>query len=369
MSRQNSSKRLKKYRDDVQEITRSILDLALARQNLTQHIADEKETSGADIENHAVEEKLSSEMTEYAKSSGLDQELARKIVENLIEYSKIAQRKKIYLKSIRAHLRSSKVKSVSIFGAGRMGGWFAKYFVDAGSKVLLFDDDKALARKRARELGCGYAKSFEEAAESDLIVIAIPIKATTEILGKLATYEKTTTATIRIMEISSVKSEIEKFFSKNILPNNLKVYSIHPLFGSIANAFAVNTLIEIGRDSGFVKAIFPHYRTFQMSAQNHDRLMATMLTLPHVHALSFANSVARKKIPRDIHGPSFDHLLELSKRVLRENERVYYEIQATNPFADRALVETLNSVRKLRKLMKDESTFKKFFKETGRVLN
>ena len=78
LSRQNSSKSLKKYRDEVQEITRSILDLALARQNLTQRIAEVKETSGADIENHAVEEKLSSEMTEYAKSSGLDQEARAK---------------------------------------------------------------------------------------------------------------------------------------------------------------------------------------------------------------------------------------------------------------------------------------------------
>ena len=361
---------MKKYRDDVQEITRSILDLALARQNLTEHIAEVKEASGADIENHAVEEKLSSEMTDYAKSSGLDQQLARRIVENLIEYSKIAQRKKIYLKSIKAHLRSSKVKSVSIFGAGRMGGWFAKYFVDAGSKVLLFDDDKTLARKRARELGCGFAKSFEEAAKSDLIIVAIPIKATTELLGKLTTYAKTSTATKRIMEISSVKSEIERagLFAKNAFPENLNFYSIHPMFGPGANQFAVNILVEIGRDYGFVKAIFPHYRTFHMSVQNHDRLMATMLTLPHVHVLSFADSVARKKIPEGIHGPSFDAILELSKRMLKESERVYYEIESTNPYAERALVETLNSVRKLRKLMKDESAFKKFFKETGRAL-
>ena len=361
---------MKKYRDDVQEITRSILDLALARQNLTERIAEVKETSGAGIENHEVEEKLSSEMTKYAKSSGLDQELSRRIVGNLIEYSKIAQRKQIYLKSIRSHLRSSKVKSVSIFGAGRMGGWFAQYFVDAGSKVFLFDDDRILAKRRASELGCGFAQSFEEAAKSDLIIVAIPIKATTQLLRKLATYAKTAPATKRVMEISSIKSGIERagLFAKDALPKNLKFYSIHPMFGPVANQFAVNTLIEIGRDSGFVKAIFPHYRTFQMSVKNHDRLMATMLTLPHVHALSFADSVAREKIPRDIHGPSFDHLLELSRRMLKESERVYYEIESTNPYAERALMEALSSVRKLRGLMKDESAFKKFFKETRRAL-
>ena len=64
----------------MQEVTKSVLDLVSARQNLAQVIAQVKESSGAEVENHSVEERLCSEMIAYAKSIGLDEHLANKIV-------------------------------------------------------------------------------------------------------------------------------------------------------------------------------------------------------------------------------------------------------------------------------------------------
>ena len=48
-----------------------------------------------------------------------------------------------------------------------MGGWFAKYFIAAGARASLFDDNAIVARKRAKELGCGFSKSFEETVRSE----------------------------------------------------------------------------------------------------------------------------------------------------------------------------------------------------------
>jgi len=358
----------------MQEVTRSILDLVSARQNLAQLIAQVKESSGAEVENHSVEERLSSEMIAYAKSIGLDEHLANMIVLELIKYSKIAQRKKIYLNSIRTHLRTNKIRTVAIFGAGRMGGWFASYFIEAGAKVLLFDANRRLSRSKASALGCGYARSFEEAARSDLALVAVPIKATPREVRRLATYSKENpNQTVRILEISSIKNEMENagFIQGNKLPRNVTLYSIHPLFGPMADHFSVNSLIQIGGRSPFVNGIFPQYQIFHMGVRNHDQLMSTMLTMPHAHALSFANSIAKRKlmIPENIGSPSFDHLLELSRKTLKENRDVYYEIQATNPYADRAITDTMASVRKIRSLLRDKKAFRKFFDETGRALN
>jgi prephenate dehydrogenase/chorismate mutase len=357
----------------MRDLTRSVLDLTSARQNLAQLIAQVKQSSGAEVENHSVEEKLISEMVQYAKSIGLDEDLAKGIVSELIEYSKMAQRKKIYLDSIKEHLRSSNIRNVSIIGAGRMGGWFANYFIETDVNVLLFDANSRLSREKARKLGCGYAKTFEEAAQSDLAVVAVTIKATPNEIRKLARYRKENPgSTIRVLEISSIKSGLEKAgFTRSKLPANVRLYSIHPLFGATANPFAVNSMIQIGNESDFVRGIFPHYKIFRMSARAHDRLMSTILTIPHAHALSFANSVSSRKntIPDDIGSSSFDHLLDLSRKTLKENADVYYEIQATNPYADKALSEVISSVSKLRSLLRDKSAFRKFFAETGRDIN
>ena len=254
-----------------------------------------------------------------------------------------------------------------------MGGWFASYFIEAGAKVLLFDANKHLSRSKAKESAAGTSGSFDEAARTDLAIVAVPIKATPREVRRLVRYSKENPEHgIRILEISSIKSEMENagFISGNKLPDNVTLYSIHPLFGPMTNSFSVNSLIEIGDESPFVSGIFPHYKIFHMSVKNHDFLMSTMLTMPHAHALSFANSIARRKkmIPENIGSPSFDHLLELSRKTLKENRDVYYEIQATNPYADRALADTIGSVRKIRKLLRDKKSFRKFFDDTGRSL-
>lgn len=355
----------------MRDVTRSILDLTSARQNLAQLIAQVKQTSGAEVENHSVEEKLISEMVEYGRKIGLDENLARKIVSELIDYSKIAQRKKIYLDSIKDYLLANNIRTVSIIGAGRMGGWFARYFLEVGANVTLYDSDSTLSRERAGKIGCKFTGSFNEAAQTDLVVIAIPIRATPREIKKILAYRKNGPNKIVMLEISSIKSEVEKGgLIRANLSRNVQLHSIHPMFGAGADPFAMNSLIQVGDGSDFLRGVFPHYKIFHMNAKNHDRLMSTILTMPHAHALSFADSVAHRKktIPVGISSSSFDHLLELSRKALKESSDVYYEIQATNPYADRALGEMIGSLKKMRRLLKDKSAFRKFFTETGRAV-
>jgi prephenate dehydrogenase/chorismate mutase len=354
------------HRAEIREITKSMLDLALARQKLAQRIAKVKGFSGFAIEDRKVEGTLSSEMINYARSLGLDSDLAAKILSILIEYSKIAQRREIFLPSIRSYLRASKISTVSIFGAGRMGGWFAGYFSEAGARVILFDENSKFAKKRARELGCRFTNDFKRAVKSNLLFVAVPISSTPSLIARISGGLESRSGPTRIIEISSVKTSLDNLQPK--LDPRVKLFSIHPLFGPLANRFAENSLVQIGRDSGLIAGIFPHFRIFQMSIKDHDRLMATLLTIPHMHALSFAGVVSKKRIPKNIRSPSFDHLLELSRRILGESARVYYEIQASNPFAKSAISETSSSMRRLQSLLKNRRAFEKFFSEAKRSI-
>ena len=365
MLRDGLKNSIKKYRAEMRELTKSILDIALARQKVAELIARAKESSGARIENQEVEKRLAAEMASYAKKIGVDGDLGRRVVAELIEYSKIAQRKKIFLGPIKKYLEYTGIRTVSIYGAGRMGGWFASYFSEAGLSVTAYDENRRLASKWERETGIRFAKSFDQATSADLHIVAVPIRETPKLVRKLA---KIKASQVRILEISSVKNGVRKLLAQGSLPESVWLCSIHPLFGSGANPFGENCIIEIGKKSEFASHVFPHYRIFKMSVDEHDRLMAFVLTLPHLHALTFADIVGGGKIPANIHSPSFDHMLELSKRVLSENERIYYEIQATNPYARDAISLTARSVAKLQRLVRDESSFERFFRQTRREL-
>ncbi len=356
---------LKKYRAEMRELTKSILDLALARQNVAELIARAKENSGVSVENQEVEKKLATEMTRYARQKGLDGELARKIVTDLIVHSKIVQRKKMFLGPIKEYLRGEGIRTASIYGAGRMGGWFASYFSEAGLAVSVYDEDPRLASKWERETGIGFAKNFDEATSADIHIVAVPIRETPKLIRKLA---KLKAGKVRILEVSSVKNGVRNLVSSGKLPRNIWLFSIHPLFGPSTNAFAENCMIDVSKKADFLRNVFPHYRIFRMSMEDHDRLMAYVLTLPHLLALIFADTVRSSKLPAKIHSPSFDHILELSKRLLAENERVYYEIQATNPYASHIFSDTIRSVEKLRRLVRDESSFENFFRQMRREL-
>lgn len=370
------------FRDAAQDITRSILSLARSRQSVSLKIADVKEAAGLDIEDHAVEEKLSSAMVDYAGKIGLDEKFAESIVSLLIEYSKIAQRKKIYEKSIKKHLRSSRIKKISIIGAGRMGVWFARYFRELGAKVILYDLDRKLALVRARQVGCYYAATFDKAASSsDMVLIAVPlVSAPSQIRKLFSSRTRESHNALRVIEISSVKNEMARanlVGESARLQKNVDLYSVHPLFGPSSNAYSVNTMIEIKRNqetglsSGFIKNLFPHFRLLNLDWETHDKLMSVMLTIPHAHALAFADTFSKhvKSMPKRLNSPSFDYMLELARRVLKENPDVYYEIEANNPNADAAIGEVLASTKRLRKLIRSRQAFRNYFREIEHAIN
>jgi len=78
---------LAKSREEIREITKSILDLANARQKLSLQVSRDKVLLGEAIANPEIERELLTESIEYSKSIGLDEEFARDLVLELMRFS------------------------------------------------------------------------------------------------------------------------------------------------------------------------------------------------------------------------------------------------------------------------------------------
>ena len=173
----------------------------MARQSVAIEIANTKKSLGQNIENAEVEKKLFSVMTEYAKSIGLNEDLARTIVLDLIRFSKISQSENIYKNEVRQFLKSKKIRTVSVVGAGRMGGWFARYFQDLGIEVFLYDEMIEKAKARAEEIRVGRLDNLRKVTDSDLIVVSIPITKTPTLIRELAGYiQKKRSKSVNVIE-------------------------------------------------------------------------------------------------------------------------------------------------------------------------
>ena len=378
--------KLAAHREKVRRITKSILDLALERQNLSLKIGETKKALGQAIENPEVERVLLSNMRSYAKEVGLDEYLAASLVSSLIESSKIAQREKLFQPEIRRHLQTAGIRRIGIVGAGRMGSWFGKYFLKVGADVSLFDQDKKQGRELSSELGCGSAASIEElSAESDLFLFAVPIRKTPREIEKLveviSAHNKSGSETVRILEISSIKAELSRagLFRKKSSSSKSKIdlYSIHPLFGPGSQFFGKSTVIQVyPNDPTFVRGLFPHFDYFYMDWRLHDKMMSRVLTLPHALSLVFSNALSHDhlkkselRVAKQLHGPSFDVLMDLSQRVLRENPEVYYEIQKTNQYGSKMLNRARVSFDELLTSLETQARFEEYFLESKSSLS
>lgn len=362
---------LAKTREEIRTITRSILHQVNARQKASLKISGDKELLGDAIANPEVEKRVVSESIEYAKSIGLDEDFARTIVLELIRFSKIAQSEDIYGKQIKKFLDSKNIRSVSIIGAGRMGIWFARYFRDLSRRVFLYDEVRDRARERSELAGVEFHENFDEATDSDLVIVSVPISKTAKIIRDLFSYKKKTESRrpFNVIEISSVKNVIGNsglLEEETDLDESIRLYSIHPLFGGSAKPFDSNSMVQsFPGDTTLVRGLFPHFTIVSMDWKVHDQLMSIFLTLPHALALVFADSInAHRKIWEEAAGlnsPSYLQLLELSKKVLSEDPEIYFEIQASNPNSQEILSETMNSILRLEKLLKNKEEFVSFF--------
>ncbi len=374
VQRNQAESELEELRNQISEHTLTILQGVSERQELARKVARIKEESGLAIENLAVEKKLKATIEEYAKKIGLECRLAFQIADILINSSKIEQRKAVFARRITAFLDRKEIRSVSIIGTGRMGGWFARYFKDLKLEVSLYDQKPIFAKRMAYELVCKFVTNYRSVLDSDLILVAIPMSRTSVEIKKIQKLIDNKQSRVKaIIEISSVKGTVLRDLENTIVP----VVSIHPLFGPSANEFSQNTIAVVKRKGNLakdsrnslqlVKGIFPQYNIIQLDALEHDREMALKLTLPHALALVFAKVLSRnnRSMGRDtrLETPSFSAMKEISSKVLSENPDVYFEIQTANKFTRTVLKDLESAIKEFKEIveLKDSLKFKKLF--------
>jgi prephenate dehydrogenase/chorismate mutase len=357
----------------MSKLTLSILRLVAKRQTVARKIAEIKDSNNIAVEDLKVEKRLRAIVQDQVNALELDNALATQIIDALLDFSKIAQREQVYRRKIISFLARNRIETVTIIGAGKMGGWFARYFKELGRKVVIVDSRSDLAKRRAKEIGCDF-KSEVTKTRSDLIVVAIPISETWREIARLQKMFDHLEGCKAIIEISSVKG---KGFAQNI-EGRIPVVSIHPLFGSSAQNFQNNSLVIIRKQKNYsgknlVSNIFPQFKIVELTAKDHDKQMALMLSLPHALAIAFADVLFREAVPmkaRDLRTPSFGSMEELASRVFSENSKIYFEIQTRNESALQVLRHLNRSVKMLIDLFErgNEKKFRKIFEERRNFL-
>lgn len=238
-------------------------------------------------------------------------------------------------------------RKITIIGAGgKMGLWFAKYFLEKGDEVTGYDAENKIPLKSiivADSLVGGILKA-------DYVVLCTPTRRTPEIIRLIAKEMKRGTY---LIEISSQKSKTVSALSK--MPSKISPISIHPMFGPGAKSIKGQNIISVPikdakKELSAAKSLFPEANFVTIDVIEHDKKIAVILGLTHLINLVFANIISKDdkiSLTEKMSGTTFKAQKTLSESIMTESPE---------------LIETIISNPEIRRVGEE------FWKDFGRLL-
>ena len=179
------------------------------------------------------------------------------------------------------------------------------------------------------------ALSLAEAAQSDVVMIAVPVQVMERVIAEVAAHVKPGAT---VIDIASVKVLPSQWLMRS-MPESVHIVPTHPLFGpqSVArDGLAGRQLVicplrneqhlkvaALGEELGL--------RVQITTAEEHDREMAYVQALTHL----VGRTLSSMNIPDEmLKTQSYQHLLDLCDLLRRYSFELFTAIQTLNPFAD-----------------------------------
>jgi prephenate dehydrogenase len=240
---------------------------------------------------------------------------------------------------------------VSVIGAGAMGRWLVCFAKQNLGEVVVADANAAKAEQVANEFGTNSKSIPEAAAEAELVLVAVPISKTPEVIKSLAKQVQRRTL---LVDVASVKSDVIEVMQT--IKAEVELVSLHPLFGPGATSVKGKDFVAIPVKPGERYAALKHRllelgaRVTEMEAEDHDRLMAIIQCMTHFVLLTYLNALkSMKDLKRaeKLRTPMFTMLLDLAKTVLAGNPELYGELQVHNRYARVVRSSLLEACRSL----------------------
>jgi len=238
-------------------------------------------------------------------------------------------------------------KKITIIGAGgRMGQWFAKYFLGNGFAVTGFDSENKILGKSvivSESLVGGILNA-------DYVLLCTPTRRTPEIIRLIAKEMKRESY---LIEITSQKSKTLASLSK--IPAKINPICIHPMFGHGAKKIKGQNIISIPvkdakKELSVARLLFPGANFVTMDAIEHDKKIAVILGLTHLMNLVFANILSKDEkisLTEKMSGTTFKAQKILAESIMTESPE---------------LIETIISNPEIRRSAEE------FWKDFGRLL-
>jgi prephenate dehydrogenase len=226
---------------------------------------------------------------------------------------------------------------IAILGAGKMGVWFAKFFLEEGYSIVVADRNKEKLSKLKNEFAFETADFAGAVQNADRVLICVSISAFEAVV-------KTIAPSLRegqvVMDICSIKDLPVKVMHKHVKGG--LVLGTHPVFGPGSRGVKNKAFIltpTSAKERKFAED-FKRWleqrkaRVFMMSPKKHDELMSVVLGFPHFLGLVACDTLleqANYRETKEVAGTTYRMLFTLAEATALENPELYASLQLNLP--------------------------------------
>ena len=329
---------LNSLRTELAAVDAGLLELVAKRQALASAIGEAKRELGLPTRDFTQEREVLERARRTAQAQGIPGDLGVELLRLLIASSLTRQEQDRLAASAGGVGR----RALIIGGSGRMGGWLLRFLGSQGFAIEIADPapgPQGIPR---------IADWRDSPLDQEIVVVAATLVESGRILAELAGRRPAPRGLV--FDVGSLKGPLQEGLTA-LRQAGVRVTSLHPMFGPDTELLSGRHVIFV--DCGVPEAVREARALFaptmalqvEMTAAQHDRLIAYVLGLSHATNIAFFSALAASgedapALAR-MSSTTFDAQLAVAAQVASENPHLYFEIQSLNQYG----LEPLRALR------------------------
>ena len=256
-------------------------------------------------------------------------------------------------------------KIAIVGGTGQFGQHLGKN-LEENNEVVISGKTVEHAEVVAEDYGWDYGESAEIVKDADVVIIAVPIAVTVDVIDEVGPHVSEDALLCDITSVKKKPVEAMKKYSDEVL-------GMHPMYApsnSIEGQKVVLTP-EKGKKWTLME-------TFWMDSgvdihvtdpESHDKAMSIVQGLMHFSELVVAETIRKADMTgsdmEEYSSPVYQLITDLTARMLNQKPGLYGNIQAENPENEYIRESFIDSAQEIRELIGDDEVFAEKFEELG----
>jgi prephenate dehydrogenase len=252
---------------------------------------------------------------------------------------------------------------VAVIGGTRgLGNWIASFLKKKDCDVVITGRDSFTGETEASKIEVSYTSNNKDAAaNSDVVIIAVPIEVTDDTINEVAPVMKNGAL---LVDVTSVKERPAQLMQE-LSPKGVSVLPTHPMFGPrVRNLDGQVIVLTPMEDNNWTEKVIKFLegekaRVVITSPETHDRMMSVVQGMTHFAYISIAATLEKLEVDvkesRKFSSPIYSLMLDMIARIVAQNPYLCYSIQTDNRYIEETHDIFLKTFIELKDMISEEN--------------